>query len=45
MMPLGGTGLTAKWEANTGTLYTVKHFFEDLNGNYIENKSIEDDLR
>jgi hypothetical protein len=29
-MPFGGTGLTAIWEANTGTIYTVKHFFEEL---------------
>ena len=43
-MPLGGTGLVAKWTAHTNTPYTVKHFFEDLSGNYIENVSYREVL-
>jgi hypothetical protein len=44
MMPLDGTGLKAIWEANTGTKYTVKHFFEQLDGNNIEDENLREIL-
>jgi hypothetical protein len=41
-MPLGGTGLTVVWLAHDYTPYTVKHFFEDLNGNDVEDTNYEE---
>ena len=43
-MPLGGTGLTAIWNARSDTEYTVKHFFEELSGGYVEDTSYEETL-
>jgi hypothetical protein len=28
--------LVAKWEANTGTKYTVEHYLQELDGSYPE---------
>jgi hypothetical protein len=36
--------LTAKWEANTGTKYTVEHYLQQLDGNYLESPSYTDNL-
>ena len=44
-MPLGGTGLKAIWEANTGTKYTVEHYLPDLSGNYAVEPDYTDELR
>ena len=34
IMPLNGANLTAIWDANTWTQYTIKHYLADLDGNY-----------
>ena len=42
IMPLGGTGLTAIWVANSDTPYVVNHWYLDVNGNRDDwNKEVE----
>jgi hypothetical protein len=36
--------LVAKWEANTGTKYTVEHYFQNLDGTYPATTNVIDYL-
>ena len=42
MMPLNWLNLTALWEANTWTKYTIKHYLQNLDGSYPDEPAYTD---